>query len=507
MINLNCCPQSRRESLNSRKTQKRKLFGLYWRKLLFFAGIFSFAILAYWQINYFKADVSQYTPAYQTASLSIVVDVLPDGTITIDNKKVSDRVNSVEGKEEVRLPVLDNVGTYYGDATITLNLPKDVADSTVYDIKGIHGVGSVSSYIKSANQIVYEASDIQPTATVSIIAGMPSGTISPPLIIRLYSFLNDIKSNSWVILGMALPFLTWIYLLMFIAYQIRRQTVDSPIKETDAPPMALPPAVVGVLTQQKVGPREIAATLIDLALRGDIMILDRERDFAFVKNKYDQRLLSYEKILLSKIFRQNMVSGQEEIEERINNHLYSKKISAVTAGVYNLATRLGYFRQNPQNLHRKYQIIGIAGTAIGLLGIISSLMIFQNPPYIIFFWIGMTLSTIIIAALAKKIPIRTALGQEALSNWLAYKKYLSSKEKLPFSYENQEVFQRYLPYAVVLDCEVAWARRFSEQNFVLPEWFVSSRSGLSLEDFCLSLFPIVSYVSRSFAAIREPGFK
>ena len=493
--------------MNSTKTPKRKLFGLYWRKLLFFAGIFSFTALFYWQISYFKADMSEYSPVYQTSSLSVVVNVLGNGSITIDNKKVRDKVSPVDGKEEVRLPVLDNIGIYYSNATITLNLPRSVADKTTYDIKGIHGVGSVSSYVKSGNQIVYEADDVQPTATISIIAQMPQGTVNFPLIVRLYSLLNNIKSNSWMILGISLPLLTWLYLLLFIAYQIRRQAIDSPKKGTNAPPMALPPAVVGVLIRQKVGPREIAATLIDLALRGDIMILDRERDFAFVKNKYDQRLLSFEKILLSKIFRQNLVSGQREIEERINNHLYSKKISAVTAGIYALATRLGYFQQNPQSVHHKYQIIGIVGTMIGLSGIALSLITFRDPPYIVFFWIGMTLSTIIIAALAKRIPIRTILGQEALSNWIAFKQYLSSREKLPFSYENQETFQRYLPYAVILDCEVAWAKRFSEQNFVLPEWFVSSRTGLGLEDFCLSLFPIVSYVSRSFAAIREPGFK
>lgn len=493
--------------MNSRKPPKRNLFGLYWRKLLFFAGIFLIAIFSYGQISYFKADINKYAPSNQASSLSIIVNVLKDGTITIDNKKVSDRVGFVGGKEEIRLPVLDNVGAYYNDVTITLNLPKNVTDKTGIDVKGIHGVSSVNSYIKNANQIVYEATDVQPTATVSIIAEMPSGTINPPLAVRLYSLLNNIKSNYWIVLGIVLPLLTWLYLLMFIAYQVRRQAVDSPKNETGAPPMALPPALVGVLIQQKVGPREIAATLIDLALRGDIMILDRERDFAFAKNKYDQRLLSYERILLSKIFRENMVSGQREIEERISHHLYSKKISAVTAGIYTLATRLGYFQQNPQSTHRKYQIIGILGTIIGISGIALSIMIFQNPPYIVFFWIGMTLSTIIIAALANKIPTRTILGQEALSNWFAFKKYLSSKEKLPFSYENQETFQRYLPYAVVLDCEVAWAKRFSKQNFVLPDWFVSTRSGLGLEDFCLSLFPIVSYVSRSFAAIREPGFK
>jgi hypothetical protein len=79
-----------------------------------------------------------------------------------------------------------------------------------------------------------------------------------------------------------------------------------PDKEVNSLPMAIPPAIVGVLVHQKVRAREIAATLVDLAIRGDILIIDRERGFAFGKGKFDQRLLGYEKILLSKIFRNNL---------------------------------------------------------------------------------------------------------------------------------------------------------------------------------------------------------
>ena len=69
-------------------------------------------------------------------------------------------------------------------------------------------------------------------------------------------------------------------------YEFRRQKVEKPAEDSDQPPMALPPSVVGILYRQKVTPREIAATIIDLAIRGDIYILDRERDFAFSKNTY-----------------------------------------------------------------------------------------------------------------------------------------------------------------------------------------------------------------------------
>jgi hypothetical protein len=196
-----------------------------------------------------------------------------------------------------------------------------------------------------------------------------------------------------------------------------------------------------------------------------------------------------------------------EIERRINNHFYSKKISLVSAGIYALTTRLGYFKTNPQSVHAKYRLFGILAFLIGLAGFGASFFYFPSPPYIVFFWVGMMVSAAIITATASYIPIRTPLGQEELSNWLAFKKYLSSPEPIPFAPNLNEIFLRYLPYAIVMDCEAAWAKRFTDHNFEMPVWFLTEKGSLALEDFCLSLFPIISYVSRSFVALREPGFE
>lgn len=491
------------------KKQKYRGFalGFYWRKFGFFAIVFAVGLLAYYSILPFKADISTYSPNSLDTSITINVSANSDGSISIDGKKIKERVKILADKDEVRFPIIDTSGTFYNNVTIDLTLPSDVANLTQYSTIGIHGVESTSAAIKDSRTIEYTADGVDPSGVVSIVAEMPSGTVNPPFIIKIYSLLSLISSNVWIIIGLTLPILSLLFMFAFIAYQYRRQRIDLPKVSTSAPPMALPPAVVGVLYRQKVTPREVAATLIDLALRGDILILDRERDFAFAKNRLDKRLLSFEKILLSKIFSNNIVSDQAEIEKRINNHIYSHKISLVSTGIYVLATRLGYFKVNPQQMHRRYQLIGLAGFFGGLIGFLLSLWIFSATPFIAFFWVGMMISSLIVVFTTKNIPIRTPLGQESLSNWLAFKNYLSSREKMPFSFENQELFQRYLPYAIVLDCEAVWASRFSEQSFVLPEWYVSPQSELGLQDFCLSLFPIISFVARSLSAIREPGFE
>ena len=441
----------------------------------------------------------------QSSHQNIAVEILPDGKLKIDGVDSGKTVDYVNN--ELRLPVVDNPGRYVGKVIITLTLPETIKGEVKPEILAVHGVGVTNSYFKDSRTIVYEASDVSATAIVTVIASLPAGSVKPETGTAILTSLSSVKAAAWVIVGIALPVLTLIIMLFILIYQFRRQKIDIPQKETTQPPMAIPPAVVGALLNQKVGSREIAATLVDLAQRGDIIILDRERGFAFGKGKFDQRLLTFEKLLLSKIFSEHLSSDRKEIEKRVNNHFYSKKMSMVTAGVYALATRLGYFKADPQKSLLKYRLIGILAFLLALAGFVASLIYFKDPQYIIFFWVGMMGASLVISFIASRLPIRTVIGQEVLSNWYAFKKYLTNPEEFPYSEYNQEIFQKYLPYAIVMNCESAWARRFARHNFVVPNWFLSEKIGLGLEDFCLSLFPIVSYVGRSLSAIREPGFE
>lgn len=492
------------------KTTKRRngLIGFYSRKFTFFCGIALIGFISYLAItsNKYSADVNEYALDSRAVSSSINVSVNDKGEINL-NGKSEGKTKVVDGKDELRLPVLDASGEYYDKLIITLTVPDNSAYKTDHEILAIHGVGSTTSIVKDTRTIEYTAYQVSPYATVTIVAKLPKGTINHGAIEQMITFAQGIEFNVWLMLALLLPILTTIYMVLFLRLLKRSKKVDNPDREISAPPMALPPAIVGSLFHEKVGSREIAATLIDLARRRDITILDRERGFAFSKGKFDKRLLGYEKILLSKIFKNNLTSDRLEIEKRINNHLYSKKISIVSAGIYAITTRLGYFKSNPRRVHAKYRLIGTMAFLLGLIAFILSLRFQLVSMYSAFFWVGMMVSALIVAFSSSNLPLRTPIGSEALSNWLAFRKFLSNPNPIPYTPTVAELFEAYLPYAIVLDCEVAWAKRFEEHNFVIPDWFLTEKIGIGLNEFCLSLYPIVSYVARSFAALREPGFE
>ncbi|HOX40753.1 MAG TPA: DUF2207 domain-containing protein [bacterium] len=486
----------------------RYFIEIQWKQFFIVSLLFAIFIGLWFLARPFQSDMAKYTPPLDGLNTQIEIKVLPDGVLEIDGKKSKERFLPDGEWAVLRYPIIDAIGTYYSDFSIRLLLPRPVAFGSECEFLGIHGVGYSSCQIVDDQTILYDAFDVSETASLSVITKLPRDSIKFPFLAAVYSKLNTGKSLAWALTAVILPTITFIYMLFFITWQRRKQNIDKSDQISIAPPMALPPALVGVLLHQRVGSREIAATLIDLASRGGIYIMDREHDFAFTKNRTPRQILPYEQLLLSKIFRdEGAVSNRQIIESRIGNHLYSKKISLVASELYSLATKLGYFIINPQRAHGKYRLIGLGGLCLGIVGLALSLKFFSNPPFIAFFWVGMMVSSIVVWVTARNIPIRSVVGKTALSNWISFRKYLASPEKMPFSYDSQEVFQKYLPYAIVLDCEAAWAQRFSDQNFTVPDWFVSESSSLSLQDFCLSLFPIVAFISKSFEAIIEPGYE
>lgn len=490
-------------------TEKKKrnifsLFGVSYRKIAFFCVVFLCLYFAAGQIskNKYSADI---TPISGSLT-NWTVEILENGKVLVNGKESETKID-LENKE-LRLKILDNPGEYLSEVTILLISPKDNAKDFAPQLVTEHGVLRESVSFKNSRTVIYEADSVSPYATVTIVAKIPEGTIYLSPLLKWKEKNSNLTDSIWLISAIVLPILTLIGMFFFLIYQHKRQKIDIPDQEITQPPMAIPPSIVGALYFQKIGSREIAATLIDLAQRGDIVIIDQERGFSFGKGRFDHRLLGFEKILLSKIFEEGEISASEkDIERRVNKHLYSKKMSAVTLGVFALATRLGYFKVNPQRALLKYYLVAVLAFLIALSGFILSIFKFTEPPYAVFFWVGMMASALIISLAVRKLPVRTIIGQEVLSNWLAFRKFLSNPEVFPFSETNQEVFQKYLPYAIVLNCEASWAKRFENHNFTVPGWFFSYRTGLGLEDFCLSLFPIVSYIGQSLTAIREPGFK
>ncbi len=496
--------------MKRKRYKKSGLVGLYTRKLWFFVIVFSVSIFGYYiyKNGQIGADETYHT-TYSYSNKQVINIVLSEkGKATIDGKDSNLKTKTVDGYDVFEGEILKEPEYDISQLTINLKLPKPVSTKVEHKVILQHnGISDYYSEITDSSTIRYVINDISTSASVSIYAKIPSGVITKTIFDKAVETISNAEFSFWVYLAFILPTITFAAMIIFIKFTLRINKVDMPDKAVSSPPMAIPAALVGVLYHQRVTPREIAATLIDLALRKDIFILDRERGFAFGKGKFDQRLLGYEKALLSKIFKSNMSTSQELLQQKVQNQIYSKRVSLVSAGIYAIATRLGYFRENPRIVHAKYWLVGSLSLAAGIVGFFFSFITKVLPSFTAFFWVGMMLSALVIIIMSAYIPLRTVMGNDALSNWLSFRKYLSDPSPIEYSPTVHQLFEAYLPYAIVLDCEAAWARRFTQHNFLVPDWFITDKNGLGINDFCLALFPIVSYVGRTLSALREPGFE
>lgn len=492
-----------------KKYQKSPIIALNWRKLIFFSCLFV-AFFSAWKVveyNQFFADETTDVESNYLFTSVVNLEVTKEGKVFSEGKKIAGSVKAQKEFDELRLVVYDQNGTYLDNLQIQLSLPASVANKTKPEILAIHGVDSSTYSVLNDNTLLYEASGVSAAATITIVAKLPKGVIDFSFIEQLIYYFSNFSGLIWFSLAVLLPAVVFFYLIILILLQRKAQSIPSVDRSFVSPPSALPPAVVGVLAHQGVGAREIAATLVDLSLRKLIFIIDKDRGFAFGKRDFSHQILPFEKILLSKIFRNEIVSREEIIRERFFDHLYSKKMSIFTGETYSLATQLGYFKVNPKSMRRKYQFFGTIFFFFALLCFFLSLKYFPTLPYAIFLWIGMMIASAIIIIVGSKIPIRTPLGRQALGNWLAFRAYLSDHRPLPLDQQNYDKFVQYLPYAIIFNCEALWVRRFSFQKFAVPEWFLTDKEGIGLDDFCLALFPIIGYVGQNLATIREPGYK
>jgi len=119
--------------------------------------------------------------------------------------------------------------------------------------------------------------------------------------------------------------------------------------------------------------------------------------------------------------------------------------------------------------------------------------------------VGQILASFLIIQTASMIPQKTEKGQKELIAWLSFREFLGDRKPFDFSIQVQGLFEKYLPYAVALEKEVAWVDRFKGMAITLPSWYVSYDPP-SPEGFVSSLFYVANSVSRTLHSLREPGF-
>jgi hypothetical protein len=250
-----------------------------------------------------------------------------------------------------------------------------------------------------------------------------------------------------------------------------------------APPAGVRPGQVGTLVDEKADPVDVTAPLVDLAVRGYLRIdavprtdpSKPPKDWTLVQLEVpagDERT-AYESSLLNDLF---ATRSQVQLSEL--RQTFASSMKRVQDGLYEDVTRRGWFRSNPSSVRGAWRAAGIALVVAGGAALLFLLAAGWQARGIALVPIALVVVGVVVAVLGTYAPARTEDGTAVLAQTLGFRQYLATAEANQIRFEEgQDIFSRYLPYAIIFGLADRWARVFAElaaQGRAVPQpsWYV-----------------------------------
>ncbi len=228
------------------------------------------------------------------------------------------------------------------------------------------------------------------------------------------------------------------------------------------PPDGLRPAQLGVVIDERVDPVDVSATIVDLAVRGHLTIREEETRGLFrsrsewhLTRRQDpegDELRPYEQRLLDGLF-----DGDDEVAMSDLDGEFHRDYRAVRDRLYDDAVARGWFTRSPKATRDRWVAIGLAITLGGValvwfLALATTFAVAAVPL--------VPLGVAVVAA-HRWMPHRTPEGSRVLDETLGFREFISTAERGRAEFAEEEgIFTRYLPYAVVFGVTDRWARAF-----------------------------------------------
>ncbi len=348
---------------------------------------------------------------------------------------------------------------------------------------GSHGQNCTFSLTTRNGAVVTTSKALQPGEGLTIVYGFEPELVSQP---GLFEAIKDIVQDNGIL---GLPFA--VFGLMY--YIWRRFGKDPQGKSTVVPQFDLPkdmgPLELGVILDESIDRQDLASEIMYLAEQGYIRItketskilgLFNTTDYTLEKITNPPETLSFaSKKMFDMVFHLGPVVHLSDFK---GNSYFYNQLQDLKRDVFKNLTDRGYFVHNPVVVKGVWTGAGIFAGAVltfslgpffGTYGVISGIA-----------------SGIIILLFGLRMPVRTKLGVEKKAYAAGLKYYMNVAEKARLEFLNApdktpEHFQRFLPFAIALGVEKAWAEQFKDITMAQPAWYRDA-SGASFNAFLFS---------------------
>ena len=241
-----------------------------------------------------------------------------------------------------------------------------------------------------------------------------------------------------------------------------------------APPDGVRPGQIGTLLDERANVIDVTATIVDLAGRGFLLIQEIPRhglfskaDWTVIRQEKDEaELLTYEKKLLDGLFRDGNEVKVSELKTT-----FAERLHGVEESLYQDAMREKWFRTRPDHVRTRWAGRGVLLTVVGA-GLTFVLARWTHWGLV---GIPVILAGVALALIARWMPARTAKGTAMLRRIRGFRRVIATAETHMSRWaEEENVFTRYLPYAIVFGLTRKWAKAFEDLG-IQPDtssWYV-----------------------------------
>ena len=270
-----------------------------------------------------------------------------------------------------------------------------------------------------------------------------------------------------------------------------------PVAVEFAPPQNMRPAELGLILDESADPKDVTATMVDLAVRGHITITELPGDWQFTwKGAPADDLMPYEKTILDAMF-----TGRTDVRLSDLRGDFRPSLTKAEAQIYGDAVSRRLFTSNPHHARIGW---GCAGAAVLLAG--AALTVILGSA---FGWglvgVAIALTGLALVVTFPAMPQRSAAGRDLMQHTLGFRLYMTTAEKYREQFAARAgIFNELLPYAIVFGCVSLWAKAFEGIDTSATNTWYSGRGPFqaallasSLQSMNTSISAAISYVPPS----------
>lgn len=436
---------------------------------------------------------------------------------TVDNV-VAD---STEGRE-VSWPVVQGFGVSIPKAELSISIPF-ATWVTCFAGRVGSSMPCTSSQLAESSALQIEQQGVPAGGRVTFLTGLSDqATVQPNAKFQTRwtlgrAFTADSSTIGLAVIVFGIGLLGAVGLWFFRgrdAGKVGEGAPERPVLDgADGPQFAAPdgirPGQVGTVVDETADVVDITATLLDLAVRNYLTIVELPRESHFGKLDWELRrlhqggpeLLPYEKALLDAVF-----ADSDSVVVSTLGPSLRPRLNLVREQLYSDVVTQGWFTSRPDAVRNRWTTAGLV--LLGA-GVVLTIVLAIVSKYALVGFAVMAVG-LVLALVGQAAPARTARGAAVLGRVGGLQRYLvdETSANLPQSHR-LEFASRCLPYAAVLGLTEKWALEIAATDddddpdagigwYSGPENWHLSDIGESLSNFVIAFGGTLTNARRLF---------